>query len=207
MNVKGMALGPIGTNCYIVYDKGKALLIDPGAEPDKIAEFLEREGLKVQAILLTHAHFDHIAALDEIRETVDTDVYIHENELSWLSDPQMNGSSKLIGNEIVMKPAEFTFKMGPMEIGDFHFEVIHTPGHSPGSVSFLFDQNEFIISGDVLFYHGIGRTDLPGGNMAEIEATIQNKLYQLKESLTVYPGHGPHTTIGEEKQNNPFVRA
>ncbi len=202
-----MALGPIGTNCYIVYDKGKALLIDPGAEPDKIAEFLEREGLKVQAILLTHAHFDHIAALDEIRETVDTDVYIHENELSWLSDPQMNGSSKLIGNEIVMKPAEFTFKMGPMEIGDFHFEVIHTPGHSPGSVSFLFDQNEFIISGDVLFYHGIGRTDLPGGNMAEIEATIQNKLYQLKESLTVYPGHGPHTTIGEEKQNNPFVRA
>ncbi|MFD1447454.1 MBL fold metallo-hydrolase [Oceanobacillus sp. FSL K6-0127] len=207
MNVKGMALGPIGTNCYIVYDKGKALLIDPGAEPDKIAEFLEREGLKVQAILLTHAHFDHIAALDEIRETVDTDVYIHENELSWLSDPQMNGSSKLIGNEIVMKPAEFTFKMGPMEIGDFLFEVIHTPGHSPGSVSFLFDQNEFIISGDVLFYHGIGRTDLPGGNMAEIEATIQNKLYQLKESLTVYPGHGPHTTIGEEKQNNPFVRA
>lgn len=202
-----MALGPIGTNCYIVYDKGKALLIDPGAEPDKIAEFLEREGLKVQAILLTHAHFDHIAALDEIRETVDTDVYIHENELSWLSDPQMNGSSKLIGNEIVMKPAEFTFKMGPMEIGDFLFEVIHTPGHSPGSVSFLFDQNEFIISGDVLFYHGIGRTDLPGGNMAEIEATIQNKLYQLKESLTVYPGHGPHTTIGEEKQNNPFVRA
>ncbi|MDO6448058.1 MBL fold metallo-hydrolase [Oceanobacillus profundus] len=207
MNVKGMALGPIGTNCYIVYDKGKALLIDPGAEPDKIAEFLEREGLKVQAILLTHAHFDHIAALDEIRETGDTDVYIHENELSWLSDPQMNGSSKLIGNEIVMKPAEFTFKMGPMEIGDFLFEVIHTPGHSPGSVSFLFDQNEFIISGDVLFYHGIGRTDLPGGNMAEIEATIQNKLYQLKESLTVYPGHGPHTTIGEEKQNNPFVRA
>lgn len=207
MNVKGMALGPIGTNCYIVYDKGKALLIDPGAEPDKIAEFLEREGLKVQAILLTHAHFDHIAALDEIRETVDTDVYIHENELYWLSDPQMNGSSKLIGNEIVMKPAEFTFKMGPMEIGDFLFEVIHTPGHSPGSVSFLFDQNEFIISGDVLFYHGIGRTDLPGGNMAEIEATIQNKLYQLKESLTVYPGHGPHTTIGEEKQNNPFVRA
>lgn len=202
-----MALGPIGTNCYIVYDKGKALLIDPGAEPDKIAEFLEREGLKVQAILLTHAHFDHIAALDEIRETVDTDVYIHENELYWLSDPQMNGSSKLIGNEIVMKPAEFTFKMGPMEIGDFLFEVIHTPGHSPGSVSFLFDQNEFIISGDVLFYHGIGRTDLPGGNMAEIEATIQNKLYQLKESLTVYPGHGPHTTIGEEKQNNPFVRA
>lgn len=202
-----MALGPIGTNCYIVYDKGKALLIDPGAEPDKIAEFLEREGLKVQAILLTHAHFDHIAALDEIRETGDTDVYIHENELSWLSDPQMNGSSKLIGNEIVMKPAEFTFKMGPMEIGDFLFEVIHTPGHSPGSVSFLFDQNEFIISGDVLFYHGIGRTDLPGGNMAEIEATIQNKLYQLKESLTVYPGHGPHTTIGEEKQNNPFVRA
>lgn len=202
-----MALGPIGTNCYIVYDKGKALLIDPGAEPDKIAEFLEREGLKVQAILLTHAHFDHIAALDEIRETVDTDVYIHENELPWLSDPQMNGSSKLIGNEIVMKPAEFTFKMGPMEIGDFLFEVIHTPGHSPGSVSFLFDQNEFIISGDVLFYHGIGRTDLPGGNMAEIEATIQNKLYQLKESLTVYPGHGPHTTIGEEKQNNPFVRA
>lgn len=207
MQIKGMPLGPIGTNCYIVYDNGNALLIDPGAEADKIKAFLEREGLQVQAILLTHAHFDHIAALDDIREVVDVDVYIHENELSWLSDPQMNGSYKLLGNEIVMKPAESTLKMGPMQIGDFTFEVIHTPGHSPGSVSFLFDQHEFIISGDVLFYHGIGRTDLPGGSMKEIEATIQHKLYRLKESFTVYPGHGPQTTIGEEKQNNPFVRA
>ncbi|WP_339228120.1 MBL fold metallo-hydrolase [Oceanobacillus sp. FSL K6-2867] len=207
MKVKGMPLGPIGTNCYIVYSKGNALLIDPGAEADKIKAFLEREKLRVQAILLTHAHFDHIAALDEIRKAVGADVYIHENELSWLSDPQMNGSYKLLGNEIVMKPADFTFNIGPMKIGDFTFEVIHTPGHSPGSVSLIFDQDEFIISGDVLFYHGIGRTDLPGGNMKEIEASIKNKLYQLNDSCTVYPGHGPQTTIGEEKQNNPFVRA
>ncbi len=206
IKVKEMSLGPLGTNCYIVHNHEQALVIDPGGEANKVVTFLREEQLSAQAILLTHAHFDHIGGVQALRTDLDLDVYLHQNELEWLSNPDLN-RSRSFGSEIVTDRAEHTLKPGTLQIGPFQFDVLHTPGHSPGSVSFVFAEAGFVISGDVLFRLGIGRTDLPGGDIRKLELSIKNQLYALRDSLIVYPGHGPRTTIEAEKENNPFFPA
>lgn len=203
LKLKQMSLGPLGTNCYIVYKNKQALVIDPGGDANRIVDFLHQEGLTASAILLTHAHFDHIGAVQTLRTELGLDVYLHQNEQAWLSDPNLNRSTAF-GTAIVTEQAEHMLESGKLEIDSFIFEVIHTPGHSPGSVSFVFEEAGFVISGDVLFQHGIGRTDLPGGNMKQLEESIRKQLYLLDDAYTVYPGHGPETTIKAEKVSNPF---
>ncbi|WLV23558.1 MBL fold metallo-hydrolase [Aciduricibacillus chroicocephali] len=205
MNIQGMSLGPLGANCYIVFKGKDAIIIDPGSDAQAIEHAIDQLDLTPQAILLTHAHFDHIGALDEIRKRYQTEVYIHEDEKDWLQDSGLNRSKLFSGEDIVTSPAEHYLYEGKMEIGPFSIEVLHTPGHSPGSVSFVFHEDEKVISGDALFFQGIGRTDLPGGDRDILENSIKSRLYQLPDTYTVYPGHGPNTTIGSEKQNNPFV--
>lgn len=200
-----MSLGALGTNCYIIYDQKTALIVDPGGEAEKVITFLESEGLVPQAILLTHAHFDHIGAVDELRNHYNLDVYLHEEEADWLENPDLNRSLMFTREAVRTKPPEHLLKPSKMDISSFRFEVIHTPGHSPGSVSFIFHEHAFIVSGDVLFQQGIGRTDLPGGSAAVLEASIKDQLYQLPDTFTVYPGHGSKTSIGAEKQNNPYI--
>lgn len=207
MNVQSMSLGELGTNCYIVYDKINALIVDPGGEPKKVIDFLESHDLKPQAILLTHAHFDHIGAVDALRKYFNIDVYLHENEADWLGDPSLNRSTAFTRKEIRTSRPEHFLNPGKMKLSSFEFNIIHTPGHSPGSVSFIFADDGFIISGDVLFQQGIGRTDLPGGSMEQLERSIRQSLYHLEDTYIVYPGHGAETTIGAEKINNPFVPA
>lgn len=202
-----MSLGELGTNCYIVYRHNKALIIDPGGEEQKIINFLEKKNLNPQAILLTHAHFDHIGGVDALRAHYNIDVYLHEAEAHWLEEPQLNRSTAFMRKEVITQPPEYFLNPGTMNLSSFQFEILHTPGHSPGSVSFVFSDYEFVISGDVIFKQGIGRTDLPGGSMKELENSIRKKLYQLTDSYTIYPGHGLQTSIGEEKSNNPFVPA
>src|SRR5699024_2497340 len=135
----------------------------------------------------------------------DLDVYLHENEAEWLEDPSLNGSIRYPIEHISTSKPEFNFEIGMFNLANFTFEVIHTPGHSPGSVSFLFHDERVVFSGDVLFRHGIGRTDLNGGNPVQLQASIQNHLFPLDDRYIVYPGHGVATTIGDEKENNPFV--
>lgn len=200
-----MSLGPLGTNCYIVYDAHNALIVDPGGDASEIINFLHKKGVSPRGILLTHAHFDHIGGVEELRSHYEIDVYLHENEASWLEEPRLNGSARFTGEEIKTKRAEYILRPGELKIASFLFEVVHTPGHSPGSVSFIFRDDGFVISGDVLFQSGIGRTDLPGGDMNELENSIRNHLYQLDESFIVYPGHGAKTSVGKEKIGNPFV--
>lgn len=207
MNVKAMSLGELGTNCYLVYADNQALIIDPGGEPEKVIDFLHKKELEPQAILLTHAHFDHIGAVSSLRSHFFLDVYLHEEEGDWLERPDLNRSTAFMRQEVRTDPPEHFLKPGKMQLEAFEFEVIHTPGHSPGSVSFIFADHGFIISGDVLFQQGIGRTDLPRGNIRQLESSIRNHLYQLDESFIVYPGHGSPTSIGYEKVNNPFVPA
>lgn len=206
MNIKSMSLGPLGTNCYIVSKGQRSLIIDPGGEASKVIDYLTDKGLSAEAILLTHAHFDHIGAVEDLRKHYEIDVYLHKEEASWLENPALNGSLAFIGNEIKTKLPDHYLQAGKLEIGSFVPEILHTPGHSPGSVSFLFREQSMVISGDVLFQQGIGRTDLSGGDINQLEESIRNNLYKLPDSFEVYPGHGPKTKIGSEKRHNPFFK-
>lgn len=203
MNITRLPLGDLSTNCYILSDGKSLLVFDPSAEPEVILSKLKDINLSVSAILLTHTHYDHFGALDEVIEYSGADVYMSDIERTWLTDIEKNGSIRY-KHPITSKATPKLLNEGKHSIADFNFEVIHTPGHSPGSLSYKFD--DFIVSGDVLFRYGVGRTDLFGGSNDELQYSIKEKLFKLPEDTTVYAGHNVPTTIGEEKQNNPYVR-
>ncbi|XJZ26212.1 MBL fold metallo-hydrolase [Bacillota bacterium Lsc_1132] len=208
MNWSQIPLGIMQTNCYIIEKEGgSCLLFDPGSDGAKLIQWLEQKQLKPCAILLTHAHFDHIGAVDQVREFFKIPVYVHEKEKNWLSDPMLNGSQSFrLKHFITAKPADHFFtKEEAKNIEGFEFYVYETPGHSPGSVSYFFEKEGFVISGDALFKGSIGRTDLPEGNQAQLRSSIHDKLLTLPEETTVMPGHGPVTTILDEMDSNPFL--
>ncbi|WP_028783206.1 MBL fold metallo-hydrolase [Thalassobacillus devorans] len=205
MKIVQLPLGPLGTNCYILSEQERSLVIDPGGDSSQLIDYLTDNNLKPSAVLLTHAHFDHIGAVDDVRDHFDIPVYVHKAEANWLTDPNRNGSAFFQMGEITARNAEHHFEIGEMVIGPFQLDVRHTPGHSPGSVSLVLRGEAIVIAGDTLFQRGIGRTDLPGGDMDTLLSSIRKELYTLPDSTKVYPGHGPATTIREEKRENPFV--
>ncbi|KGX85011.1 MBL fold metallo-hydrolase [Pontibacillus marinus] len=207
MEVEQLPLGTLGTNCYLIEQNKNTLIIDPGGDADKLIRMIERRELTPKAILLTHAHFDHIGALDEVRDHFNVPVYVHEEEKDWLNDPEKNGSKffSMVVSPIQARSADHFIEPGNMTVADFTFEVRHTPGHSPGSVSFVFKDEGFVIAGDTLFEGGIGRTDLPGGNHDLLIESIQNKILSLGDEMEVCPGHGGKTTVEKEKLSNPFL--
>ncbi len=210
LNVRTYSLGPVQTNCYIVSNKKKECLIfDPGEEGARLVKEIRSHGMKPLAIFLTHAHFDHIGAVDLLRDTFNVPVYIHAKEVDWLSDPFKNGSGKYaeLPDYTVKAPLDehIIRKEQMFEIGDFVFQAIFTPGHSPGSVTYVFEKDGFAIVGDTLFEQSIGRTDLLGGNTKELLHSIHHKLLVLPEDTIIYPGHGSYTTPGAEMENNPFL--
>ena len=208
LNIRTYPLGYIQTNCYVISNSEKQCLIfDPGGEGEKIISELHRLKLKPLAILLTHAHFDHIGAVEEVRANFNIPVYIHSAEKKWLVDPAKNGSAKYAEiPSIICGEADFLLNNEPdLKIGEFQMELLHTPGHSPGSLTYYFKEDDFAIVGDTLFQSSIGRTDLPGGNQAELMKSIHSKLLTLPETTLIYPGHGPSTTIEDEMESNPFL--
>lgn len=210
LNTRGYSLGPIQTNCYIVSNKEKECLIfDPGEEGAKLVKEIRAKNLKPLAILLTHAHFDHIGAVDALREVFELPVYIHEKEVSWLADPMKNGSGKYaeLPNYIVKAPEEAHIlrKEQQLKIGTFIFDAVFTPGHSPGSISYVFKEDGFAIVGDTLFERSVGRTDLIGGSTKILLDSINQKLLTLPDDMIIYPGHGSYTTPKAERQHNPFL--
>lgn len=204
-NVTRIVTGPMQENCYLVSSGTNTLIIDPGADASLIMEKIEAQALTPRAILLTHAHFDHIGAVSELRHHYHIPVYMNEKERDWLNNPELNLSLSVLNQPVICEEAEFNLDVKHCErcLGDIHFKMIPTPGHTIGGVSFLFDG--FVMTGDTLFYHSIGRTDFPTGDKEAIMDSIQNQLFTLDDDIIVYPGHGQETTIGEEKAHNPFL--
>lgn len=205
MRISSLTLGLVDTNTYFIEDDNSVILIDPSSESDKIIKKLNQINKPLKAVLLTHAHYDHIGALDDIIEKYHVPVYMHEEEFDFLKDTKKNGADKfkqfgLPNITSSAKPKSLT--EGPAEIAGFKFEVLHTPGHSPGSLTFVFDQ--FAVVGDTLFNNGIGRTDLYKGDYETLIDSIQDKIFNLDGDLPLFPGHGPYTTVDDE-QLNPFL--
>ena len=208
MHIEQIKTGMIEENCYLVYNDEALLIIDPGEDAAKIKTQIEKTQQQPVAILLTHTHYDHIGAVEELRQFYQIPVYVGPLEQSWLGDPILNlsglGRHGDIAN-IIVSPAEYEFEMKPYRLGNMTFRVVPTPGHSIGSVSFIFD--DFVVSGDALFKGSIGRTDLYTGNLEQLLHSIQTQLFVLPDEFAVYPGHGDATTIEHEKRTNPFFNA
>ncbi len=199
----------LGCNCSVLGDEasGEAIVIDPGDEISKILEIVNRHGLTVKTIVITHAHIDHIGGAEKLRTATGASVYMHPAD-KMLSD-QLEAQAAWLGIEAPKDPGIDT----PAREGDIiragaiEAHVLHTPGHTPGSISIYLPAQSKLIAGDTLFEGSIGRTDLPGGDTQQIGRSIKGKLYTLPENTLVYPGHGGITSIGKEKKHNPFVRA
>ncbi|WP_163581155.1 MBL fold metallo-hydrolase [Gracilibacillus saliphilus] len=207
MRVEQMALGPLSTNCYIVAYSKQAIIIDPAGDGDRILDKIAEMKVEPLAVLLTHAHFDHIGALEQVRTHYQIPVYMHELESDWLEDPNLNGSGLFGVEQVKANKADHFLEMKVYQFGSISIEVRHTPGHSPGGVSFVFHDEQFVIGGDSLFAGAIGRTDLPGGSFEQLEESIRQQFYTLPGAYIVYPGHGPKTQIQKEKDTNPFVQS
>lgn len=206
LTIKQIPTGAIQENCYLIYNDHSLLIVDPGDEAKKIESIIDELNVKPEAILITHAHYDHIGAVDAIRDYYDIPVYISPIEQSWLTDPQLNLSGLARHDDmadVTAREAEFEFKnYDTYTIGDMTFKVVPTPGHSPGSVSFIFD--DFVVCGDALFRGSVGRTDLPFGDSQTLLSGIKAELFTLPDDFKAYSGHGPVTSIGREKRENPF---
>lgn len=207
MIVQRMVVGPIQANCFIIGDETtkKAAIIDPGDEGDAILAAVEKLGLDIEYIIATHGHFDHNAGVPAIKEKMpDVPFLLHEEDIFFVRDSKASARKWGITIDQVPDPDRFIKEGETIEVGNIKLKVIHTPGHSPGGVSLLCDEGIFV--GDTLFQGSIGRTDFRAGSMPELKSSIREKLYTLPDDTIVYTGHGPETTIGEEKKYNMFVK-
>lgn len=205
MQIEQISVGAFEMNCYVVStsDRRHCFIIDPGDEPERIIGYIEHENLVPERIILTHCHIDHARRAAEVQQHYDLPLYLGEEDVPLLES--LNDQARMFGFEKTQLPeiSGFLDEKEVFPFGDSKARMLHTPGHSPGSFCIHIEQHLFV--GDVLFQDSIGRTDLYRGSYKELIHSIQHKLLVLSDDTKVYPGHGPHTTIGREKTHNPFI--
>ena len=206
MKVERFLTGILSTNCYVAWNEQtkEAVIVDPAAYSKKLAEFLREEGLKPQAVLLTHGHFDHIMGLDALLEEYPVPVYVHEAEKGLIADPKTN-LSLTYTNGYVFEDATYVTVGQKIAAAGVTFEVLFTPGHTSGGCCYYAETENMLFSGDTLFRCSVGRSDLPTGDETTLIRSIKEKLLVLPENTVVYPGHMAATTIQTEKTANPFL--
>lgn len=203
MDVRGFTVGPLQENCFVLHDAGRAVVVDPGDEPERLLAAVEALEVTVEGILLTHTHFDHIGAVAPLARATGAPVWVPELEKDVLADIMSYVPWPGFG-PYESHVAEHTVRGGEqLEVAGLRCEVLFTPGHSPGHVTYAFDG--VLASGDVLFQGSIGRTDLPGGDTRTLMASIATLLERFDDDTTVLPGHMGVTTLGRERATNPFL--
>lgn len=212
LHIQSFVFNPYQENSYIIYDDYKnCIIIDPGMhhykEEEALSAYIQSEGFTPISLINTHGHIDHVLGNKYVADTYNLIPQFHEKELPLVVQVQNYAPQMGIRYEPSPIPETFLSEGDKIQIGDDKLELILAPGHSPGHLCLYSEKYKFLIGGDVLFKNSIGRTDLPGGNHQQLLDSIATKIYSLPEDTVVYPGHGPTTTIREEKQNNPFIRA
>lgn len=206
LRIESHVLGMVGTNCYFLINEEtkQVILIDPADNVDYIIDKIKEKELELCGILLTHGHFDHIMAVNDLSRKFAVKIYAMKEEKEMLSNPDINLSSQFGKPLSIM--ADVNLKDGDtFFLADFIIEAIHTPGHTNGSGCYFLKDENILLSGDTLFFESIGRTDLPTGSTSKIIRSIKDKLLKLDDQIKVYPGHGHVTTIEHERQHNPFI--
>ena len=206
MKVEKFVTGIISTNCYLVIneDTKQAVVIDPAACPSYLMSHIKSEGLKVEAILLTHGHFDHIMGIDGFLSEFDVPVYVHEEDADAMEDPVLNQSSTYTSGYTFGK-ARYLRDRQTLELAGYTFQVIHTPGHTKGGCCYYVASEDVLFSGDTLFQNSVGRTDFVNSSTSDLVHSVREKLFLLPDDTMVYPGHMGETKIGHEKKYNPYV--
>ena len=207
MKIYDFQLGHLGTNTYLIFPENSdgAILVDcPYEAAEVIPDFLKQAGRKLEAILLTHGHFDHAQAAEELAKEFGISIYAHEQEKRTLEDPSYNVSG-MIGCSDSYHADVFLKDEQELDMAGFHIRVLHTPGHTTGGCCYYLPYEDVLFSGDTLFAQSVGRTDFPGGSMSQIVRSIKEKLMVLPEHTTVYPGHNEATSIEAERMYNPYL--
>ena len=206
MLIHTIPVGMIQTNCYVVgcEETKEGVVIDPGGNPERILAAVEKDGLTIRYVLNTHCHFDHMAANADVVAATGAPLALHPAEIPIL---QARGGAIMFGVPVKESPLpDVELEDGQvLEVGTFRFQVLYTPGHSPGHVTFYEANEGAAFDGDVVFALGIGRTDLTGGDWNTLMRSIREVLFALPDETVLYPGHGPQTTVGREKRSNPWV--
>lgn len=207
IRISSLTVGNLAVNCWFLVngETGEALVFDPGGEAEKIQAYVEKKGWKIQAILLTHGHADHMGGAEELRNLCGVKIYVLAEEEPMLLNAKTNLSVFIDRRAITLKADEFLRDGQEIVLGGISLKVYHTPGHTPGGCAYYCPEAGCVFSGDTLFQASVGRSDFPGGSMSELVRSVKEKLFILPDETKVYPGHGDETTIEYEKKYNPFV--